>query len=89
MDQVGVCHGCQRMVFHAAVAEQLVADKQMAFEYCALVVRKSGCGDGEIATHGLHQGFRHRTDVASDLTGVPTVESRAIFEIDLMHMLFF
>ena len=87
VDQVGVLHGCERVVFHAAVAQQHIADKQMPFEHGALVVGKRRCGNGEVAVHGLHQRFGDRADIAAHLALVKAVKSGAVFEIHLFDLL--
>ena len=48
--EVRVGHGRQGVVAHAAVAEQQVADKQMALEHRTLVVGEGGCDGHEVAT---------------------------------------
>ena len=81
--QVGVGHGGQRVVLHAALVQQHIACKQIALEHRALVVRKSRGGNAEIAAQRIHQGLRHRADIA----GGGAVKGRAVFEIDLLRAL--
>ena len=59
----------------------------MAFEHRALVVWKSGGGDGEGAVQCVHQRLGDGADIASYIAAVPTVKGGAVFEIHLLHLL--
>ena len=87
LDQIGFPHGCERMRFHAGFGQQHIADKQMAFEDGAPVVREGGRGDGEIHAHCLHQSLRHGADVAALVAAVSAIQAikgGAILEVNLL-----
>ena len=86
--QIGVAHGCERVVFHTALAQQHVSHKQMAFEHRSLVVGESGGRNGERAAQCVHQRFGDRADIAAHIAAVPAVKSGAVFEIYLLNLLF-
>ena len=81
--EVGVGHRRERMVAHAAFAEQHIADEQVAFEDGALVVRERRHGDRERCADGSHQRIDHRADVADGRA----LEGGAVLEVDLSHAL--
>src|SRR6218665_2748124 len=81
--QVGIGHGGEGMVLHAALTQQHVANEQMALEDPAAVVGKRRCGDREIATDGVHQRFGHGADIALGRA----VKGRAVLEVDLARAL--
>ena len=84
--QIGVGHRRQRVVAHTAVAEQLIAHEQMAFEHGAQVFRERRADDRETlarAVQRIEQRVSHRADVAF----CGRIEGRAVFEIDLLHAL--
>ena len=78
-DEVGVGHRRQRMVAHAALGEQHVADEEMALEDRARVVGERRRRDREVAAELVHQRLEHRADVAARRR----VEGRADLEVDL------
>ncbi len=82
-DQVGVLHGGERVVLHAAFIEQRVARKQVTLEDAALVVRKSRRGDGEGCAQRVHQGLGNRPYIALRRA----VKGGAVFEVDLLRAL--
>jgi hypothetical protein len=53
--QVGVGHGGERVVLHAAFVQQHVAHEQVALEHRAAVVGEGGRGDGEVCAQRVHQ----------------------------------
>ena len=59
--QVGVGHRRQRVVVHAAVAQQHVADEQVALEHRALVVREGRAGDREALACRAARPSAHRS----------------------------
>ena len=63
-NQVGICHGGERMVLHAAFIQEHGPCKQIAFEHRSAVVWECGCGNGEWAIKRIHQGISDRADVA-------------------------
>ena len=81
--QVGVGHGRERVVLHAALVQQHIAHKQVALEHGALVVGEGGRGDGEVGAQGLHQRIGHGADVAFGRA----VKRGAVFEVDLLGAL--
>jgi hypothetical protein len=81
--QVGVGHGRERVVLHAALVEQHIAHKQVALEHGALVVGEGGRGDGEVGAQRLHQRIGHRADVAFGRA----VKGGAVLEVDLLGAL--
>ena len=83
--QVGIGHGCERMVLHATFIQENGTCKQIAFEHGAAIVRKGGRGNGELAIQRVHQGFCDGADIACG----GAVKSRAVFEINLLCALRF
>ena len=79
--QVRVVHRRQRVVAHAAVAEQQVADEQVALEDGAPVLRKRRAHRRKVRLEGLQQRLGHRPDVAA----VGRVEGGADLEVDLLR----
>ena len=82
--QVGVGHGCERMVLHSRFIQQQITHKQITFENGASVVRECRGRNGEVGLKRLHQGFGHRADIALG----SAVEGRTVFEINLLCALF-
>ena len=62
--QVGVGHGGEWVILHAALVQQHSASKQITFEDGAAVVGKRRRGNGELAIQGIHQSFGDRADIA-------------------------
>ena len=81
--QVGIGHGREWMVLHAAFIQQHRASKQIAFEHRATVVGECRCGDGELAMKRIHQRFGDGTNVALRRA----VKCGAVFEINLLGTL--
>ena len=81
--QISVRHGRERMVLHAAFAQQDIAGKEITFEDSALVVRESRCRNGEVGAQRVHQGFGDRADVALRCA----VKGRAVLEVNLLGAL--
>ena len=82
--EVRVAHRRERMVFHARLVEQRIADKQMAAKDRAAVLGKRRAGNREsrrVTADGqrVEQRVRHRADVAR----VGRIERRAVFEEEL------
>ena len=82
-DEVGVGHRRERVVAHAALAEQHVADEEMALEDRAPVVGERRRRDREVGAERVHQRLGDRADVA----GRCRVEGRAVLEVDLLGAL--
>ena len=81
--QIGVGHGGEWMVLHAAFIEQHLADKQIALEHGAPVVRESRRCHREIAAQRRHQRICHRTNIAPGRA----VKGGAVFEVNLLRPL--
>ena len=64
-NQIGIGHGRERVVLHAAFIQEHGPSKQIAFEHRSAVVWECRCGNGELAIKRIHQGFCHRANVAS------------------------
>jgi hypothetical protein len=77
--QVRVAHRRQRMVAHARLAQQLIADEKVTLENSSAVFRERRACDGEAAPECRHECFGHRSDVARGRR----VESRTVLEVDL------
>ena len=81
--EIGVGHRRERMVAHARLMKQFVANVQIALEHRSTVVGERGTGDGEIAAHRPHQGIRDRANVA----GRRGIEGGTVLEVDLANAL--
>jgi hypothetical protein len=78
--EVGIGHGCEGVVGHPALAQELIAHKEVALKDRAAIVWKGRRGDGEVGAKGLHQGLCHRPNVARR----GAIEGGAVLEIDLL-----
>ena len=75
------------MVFHAAVAQQHITDKQMPLKDSSLIIWKSRRGDGEVTIQGLHQRLGHGANISANIATVPTVKRRAVLKVNLFCLL--
>ena len=79
LDQIGVGHRRQRVIFHPGIGKQDVANKEMPLVDGAAIDREGRTGDGELAAQCLHQRLAHRADIALGRG----IEGRAVFEVEL------
>ena len=78
---VGIGHRRQRMLLHAGLVQQTVADEQMALDRsCGRSAGKAGQTTASGAPSCVEQRFGHRPDIALRRG----IEGRAIFEDDLL-----
>ena len=81
--QVGVGHGRKRMMAHATIREQGIAQEEVPVNDRSPILRKGRRSDAETTLQLIHQGLDHRADVACRRG----VEGGADFEIDLTRSL--
>ena len=76
-DEVGIGHGVERMVFHAAFIQQFVADEQMSVEDPAVIFRQGWKVDKTVAPQRGGERVAHRADVAIGRR----IKGGAVFEL--------
>src|SRR4051794_20204008 len=78
-DEVGVGHGREGVIAHAALVQQHIPHEQIALVDGPLIGREGGAGDREVGPERVHERLSNRPDIAAR----GGVESGAIFEIEL------
>ena len=82
---IWICHRGQRMVLHAALAEQLVINEQMSLIDRTSGARKGRADDDLVGIERLCQCVANRADIAFG----GRIKGRAVFEQKLLAALFF